>query len=228
MGPLPQEGNVPSTQERVYERLRTMLRDQEIKPDARLNIAETASSLDASIIPTREAFARLSAEGLLERVPGSGFKVPGLSVANVEGDFTVVFLFLRHITDLYFSNEDAAAGILDQIRLKNNRLPDLFDDPEAISLEAERFVRDLLPFSNSAKLRSCVEAALDSSTPYRRVYYRETLDPTQYLAVRLAYEDALRSGDEAASREMVRVSQRDWEGKTRDLCRYAWIELFEN
>ena len=205
-----------------------MLREHRIKPDARLNISETAEQLDISIIPTREAFARLAAEGLLDRAPNGGFKAPALSVAHVEGDFTVVFLFLRHITDLAFSRDDLAPKIVGIVARRNAALAKLAGDPEAIAAEAEQFTRDFLPLINSAKFRSCVSAALDSSTIYRRVYYRETLDFEAYLTLRRAYEQALRDGDEGSAREMVRVSQRDWELKARDLCRYAWIELFDD
>lgn len=216
-----------NTQQQAYERLRTLLREQQIKPGTRLNIAETAEELNVSTIPAREAFARLASEGLLERVPNGGFKAHDLSVAHVEGDFTVVFLFLRHVTDLAFLRDDLSTRIVDIISRKNVGLPKLKDDAGALATEAEHFTRDLLPFSNSSKLQSCVEAALDASTIYRRVYYREALDFDAYLMVRRAYEDALRGGDEAAAREMVRISQRDWENKARDLCRYAWIELFD-
>ena len=216
-----------NTQQYIYENLRDALREQRIKPDTRLNISETAEEHGGSIIPTREAIARLAAEGLLERVPSGGFKAPGLSVANVEGDFTVVFLCLRHVNDIYFANEELARTILDHVVRQNAMLPDLRGDAHGITDEAEQYVRGLLPVVNSSKFRSCVEAALDASWIYRLVYYRETLQFDVYLQVRAAYEVALRMGDQATAKELILVSQRDWEGKTRDLCRYAWTELFE-
>lgn len=221
------EGPEMSTQERVYDALRMELREHVVKPDARLNIAETADRLDASIIPTREAFARLAAEGLLERATGSGFKVPGLSIANVEGDFTLVFLFLRHITEICFKNDDAMELLIEHQVRHNGALSDMRDDWTGMAEEAEQFVLDLLPLSNSPKLRSCVAAALDSSSIYRRVYYREMVEFDLYYSVRRNYEMAMRERDQAAAQEMTRIAQGEWEEKTKELCRYAWTEIFD-
>lgn len=221
------EGPEMSTQARVYDALRMELREHVIKPDARLNIAETADRLDASIIPTREAFARLATEGLLEHATGSGFKVPGLSVTNVEGDFTLVFLFLRHATEICFRRDDAMELLVEHQTQHNSALSGMRDDPDRMSDEAEQFVLDLLPVSNSPKLRSSVAAALDSSTIYRRVYYRELVEFDLYLAVRRNYEAAVRVRDESTAQEMTRIAQREWEENTKELCRYAWTELFD-
>ena len=204
-----------------------MLREHTLKPDARVNISDMATELDVSIIPMREALARLAAEGLLERSDVGGFKVPGLSVANVTGDFTVIFLLFRHVTDLAFECDRIGTDVLAYVTEQNEKLALLRGDENAITLEAENYVLGLLPMSRSLKLRRCVEAALDSSTIYRRVYYRHMLQFDLYLGARRAYEGALRASDGATARKMVRISQREWETKSRELCRFAWTELFE-
>lgn len=215
-----------SAQERAYERLRSELRCLRLKPETRINIAETAETLDVSTIPLREALVRLAAEGLVERVQG-GFHVPGLSVANVEGDFSVIFLFMRHAIDVGFHRPKRMPFLIDHVEKANSTLRTLRGDPDHLSDEAETFVRNLLPVANSAKLRNCVEAALDASTIYRRAYYREMLDFESYVEARSAYAEALRHGDETKARSMVTIAQRDWEGRTRELCRHAWVELYE-
>lgn len=217
-----------SAQERAYARLRNDLRELRIKPDTRLNIGETAEALGVSTIPLREAMARLAAEGLLERVAGNGFRAPPLSVANVEGDFTVVFAFFAHVVDRRFRDADAASFIIERTEIANDRLRDMRGHPDQMADEAEEYVRSLLPVLRSAKFRSCVEAALDSSTVYRRVHYREILDYDTYLVVREKFLQALKQDDEAVSREMVVVAQRSWEDVVRELCRYAWVELFDD
>ena len=203
-----------------------MLREHALRPDARVNIGDMASELDASIIPTREALARLAAEGLLERPAAGGFKVPGLSVANVVGDFTVVFLFFRHVTDLVFECERTHARVLEHVARQNERLSELVDQPDAITAEAENYVFGLIPVSRSAKLGACVEAAIDSSTIYRRVYYSQMMNFSLYLEARRTYETAVRRRDEVTARKMVRVGQREWETRAQELCRYAWTEIF--
>lgn len=216
-----------SIQERVYARLRDDLRELRIKPGTRLHIAATADALNVSTVPLREAMARLAAEGLLERMQGNGFRAPPLSVANVEGDFTIVFLFLAHTVNRRFREPDVAPFVIERTEEANARLRSLRNQPDGLADEAEDYIRALLPIERSAKLRSGVMAALDSSTVYRRVHYREVIEFDEYLDVRIEFLDALKRGDERTAREMVGIAQRTWEGNARELCRYAWVELFD-
>ena len=80
---LPLELVSDSSVDRVYEQLRTMTIDYEIKPGERLNEGELARSLGVSRTPLREALNRLNIEGLLRFVPGKGFFCRDLDVKEV-------------------------------------------------------------------------------------------------------------------------------------------------
>ncbi|MGI5962954.1 MAG: GntR family transcriptional regulator [Lawsonibacter sp.] len=61
-----------STSGRVFEILRRMILTQELKPGERLVEAKIAKALQVSITPVRQAFASLSAQGLLTVFPYRG------------------------------------------------------------------------------------------------------------------------------------------------------------
>jgi DNA-binding GntR family transcriptional regulator len=59
--------------DRLYQQLKTMAVNFELKPDQRVNESELAEKLGASRTPIREALNRLVAEGLLTFQPRKGF-----------------------------------------------------------------------------------------------------------------------------------------------------------
>ncbi|MFB9377693.1 GntR family transcriptional regulator [Kineococcus gynurae] len=69
--------------ERAYERLRTDVLDGVLPPGAVLAEVEQAARLGVSRTPVREAFLRLSSEGLAAPVGGRGLVVAPLSPADV-------------------------------------------------------------------------------------------------------------------------------------------------
>ena len=203
-------------QERVYSGMRERVRRFEIEPGTRLNIAEIAEEYDASSIPVREALARLSAEGLIEHEPQSGFMAPRVSLRRVIDDNTVVFLFLRHLTDLYF--EAQPEGFIDELDRANEAIATKLREPEELATEVETTTRRMLDVMNSPKLASAVRAALDSSHFYRATYFRLFL-PDDYIEGRRRYADALRAGDETLARMLVRQTQQQFSTGSRDVCR---------
>jgi DNA-binding GntR family transcriptional regulator len=74
-----EEGPSESSADRVVERLREEIQLGHYAPGTRLVERSLAEEFDVSHIPVREALARLSEEGLVQRLPRRGARVAGLS-----------------------------------------------------------------------------------------------------------------------------------------------------
>jgi DNA-binding GntR family transcriptional regulator len=70
--------------DQVANEIRRAIRDGRYQPGARLVERKLAAQFGTSHIPVREALARLSDEGLVERLPRRGARVAGLSLAELE------------------------------------------------------------------------------------------------------------------------------------------------
>jgi DNA-binding GntR family transcriptional regulator len=87
---LPPPGQRTAT-EKVMARLRTMLITGALAPGSRIDQADLVRRFDVSIVPIREALARMASAGLVEIVPHRG-----VFVVNVSAD---------ELTDLYAVRE---------------------------------------------------------------------------------------------------------------------------
>ena len=69
----------------AYDALKQLIIEGRAKPGTRLNIEELARQLGISATPVREALPRLESEGLVERVPGAGYRAtPRLGIKAFE------------------------------------------------------------------------------------------------------------------------------------------------
>lgn len=78
--PLPSE----SISSRVTNEIRTAIRTGDLKPGERLVERKLAETMGVSHIPIREALARLSEEGLVDRLPRRGARVAELTVNDLD------------------------------------------------------------------------------------------------------------------------------------------------
>ena len=74
--------NLASQREHAYRSLRRLLVLQQIEPGQRLREPQWAQRLRVHRTALREAFARLEAEGMIERGAQTGYFVPELTVAD--------------------------------------------------------------------------------------------------------------------------------------------------
>jgi len=70
--------------EHVYDQIRDAIYEGRLEPGARLVERKLAAELGVSHIPVREALARLSDDGLVERLPRRGCRVARLTVSELE------------------------------------------------------------------------------------------------------------------------------------------------
>ena len=78
-----------SISDQIYERLKQQILHGEIEPGERLMQNQVAETLKASRTPVREAFHRLEQDGLVERVPQGGVRVPRLELQIVQDVFGI-------------------------------------------------------------------------------------------------------------------------------------------
>lgn len=70
--------NAGQTAERVHETLKARILGRAFRPGERLDPAQLASTLAASVTPVRDALHLLTGEELVESRPGGGFHLPAL------------------------------------------------------------------------------------------------------------------------------------------------------
>jgi DNA-binding GntR family transcriptional regulator len=73
-----------SLADQVAGQIRDAIRQGRFKPGTRLVERKLAAELGTSHIPVREALARLTDEGLVERIPRRGARVAGLSLREID------------------------------------------------------------------------------------------------------------------------------------------------
>lgn len=69
--------------QRIYESLRLAIIRGDLEPGSRVTEREIAAQMHVSTTPVREAFRRLSAEGLITIVPWSGAVIEGVSEKDI-------------------------------------------------------------------------------------------------------------------------------------------------
>jgi len=83
--------NIPKTiSQSVYDYLKKVIIDSELKPNQKLNEQEIADIFQVSRTPVREAIAQLAAEGLVEIDPHHGAVVKETSLNKIEEIFQVL------------------------------------------------------------------------------------------------------------------------------------------
>jgi len=111
-----------SRAEYAYQRIREAIRSGEFQPGQRLREADLAEHFKVSRTPIREAIRRITADGLLELVPGRGLAVAQFS--------------MQQVRELYFLRatlEGAAAAAAAQFASPSEikAMGDLLDQSEA-------------------------------------------------------------------------------------------------
>lgn len=90
------------TAERVHDAIRAQILDRAYLPGTRLDPAQLAKDLAASMTPVRDALHRLMGEGLVEARTGSGFHLPLLDELSLidlyRWSHELSLLALRHWT----------------------------------------------------------------------------------------------------------------------------------
>ena len=111
--------------DRVSEKVTEMIRRGELQPDAQVNINSLAKQWSISLVPIREALARLSATGLLQFVPNRGYRVaPRLTKEQRQALFEArEFIEVAAAKPAAKHRTDAQVDALSQLNKKMRALP---------------------------------------------------------------------------------------------------------
>ncbi|MFF1449136.1 GntR family transcriptional regulator [Streptomyces sp. NPDC058274] len=116
-GDIPPPRVLPQRQvlaDSVYEAIKAMVMDHQIKPGARVGIEALARVLEVSPTPVREALARLEADGLVTKRSLAGYRATDLlTVEGIEELFEMRLLLEPHAAAL--AAERATEAQLDRM-----------------------------------------------------------------------------------------------------------------
>jgi DNA-binding GntR family transcriptional regulator len=208
----------------VYRILREQIIQAELLPGERLSESDVAKALSVSRQPVREAFIKLSEEGLVQVLPQRGTFVTKISVASVMDVRFVREAIEADIVRLV-AGEHVPATI-DELRgqiAEQKKVP--HDDRAAFLRLDERFHRTLASAAGKAYAWSVIESV------------KAQMDRVRFLSVddmhvgRLIEQherivDGIAAGDRAAAEEATRLHLREILNSLPEIAR-ARAELFD-
>lgn len=194
--------------DQAYRRLRQLLILQEIPANERIRESVWAEKLGVNRMALREAFARLEAEGLIERGPKTGYIVPKLSAED-----------LREVHEVRFILE---AGAIDLIVAAGGNLRRKLAPLRKVCDEMQRLAKMRYVFASNECDRRFHELLIETAGNPRlaRLYHRAPLpmirgsvlsdesfleNDRETLTEHLAILDAIYKGDAAGARQMLRT-----------------------
>ncbi len=157
--------------DRAYASIKHAIITARLEPDHRLIEETIAADIGASRTPVREALQKLEEEGLIFRLPGTGFAVKGVTEEEVED-----ILDLQCILEGYAGRLAASKITQDEIRLLDDlirRQEDCLvntDAEEFISLDAA-FHDTIHRAAKNARLYDLVQNLRDSIDRYRVIIF---------------------------------------------------------
>ncbi len=193
-----------SLQERVHQELARSLMHGAFSAGQVLRMQALADTLDVSIMPVREALARLVSEGALETLPNRSARVPLITPERLEDLSRARCLVEGELVRLAVSRLDASA--LEELRNLTAECEAAFDrlDAEqatATSVLNHRFHFAIYQAAGSAVLMPVVRSLWMQSGPYVRasaVIYGRNPSLTA-VHHHWALIEALAAGDAAAA-----------------------------
>jgi DNA-binding GntR family transcriptional regulator len=162
-----------TTADKIAADLRECLAEGRIAPGERLSQAELARRYGVSIIPVREALARLASEGLVVFEANRGAFAAHLSLADVRELFD-----LRLMLELYLVRQAAlkiAAPVLRRLQSVHAELNETDRQADWLRLDAEfhRLIQQAAESPRSLRLLDGLRVSIDR-------YYRALLTPADH------------------------------------------------
>jgi DNA-binding GntR family transcriptional regulator len=200
--PLPQRHGLSDD---VYEAIKRSIMDHVVEPGARLSIDRLARDLGVSQTPTREALARLEADGLVTKTALKGYSIsPVLSRRELDDLFG-----LRLLLEPWAAAEAAtrgdetlAAGITAELaRFTEAPAEGGYDRYQAVANHDARFHDLLLAAAGNEAVRQAFERT-HCHLHIFRLYYAGGMDGAALREHRQVAE-AVIAGDAAAARSTM-------------------------
>ncbi|GAB4125268.1 MAG: GntR family transcriptional regulator [Roseiflexaceae bacterium] len=153
----------------IVERLRDLILSGELAPGSRVDQADLAQRFGVSIVPVREALARLQSSGLVRIVPHRGVFVEDLSSDELVDIYTVRELLEEHAARLAAKNlTDADIALLEQLAIDMQAFAEAQDFDRFLDLNREMHFTIYRAARRKALLQ-IISQLWDRSTRYRHL-----------------------------------------------------------
>lgn len=190
--------------EQVYEHVRQTIHSGELVPGKRIDQAEVARQFGSSIVPVREALARLQADGLVRIVPHRGAFVEQMSPEDLAEVYQMRELLESEAGGLAAARlDDAAVVDLTAIVQRMDEATGREDYPALFALNRE-FHFIIYGAAGRRQLFQLIRQLWDQGDHYRRVYTESPERARTSLAEHRAILDACQRRDAAALSTIIR------------------------
>jgi DNA-binding GntR family transcriptional regulator len=198
-----------SISEQVFRTLRSAIVTMRLKPGEALSEQDIAKRLNVSRQPVREAFIKLSEDGLLRVLPQRGTFVMKISTEAVTNA-----RFVREAVECAIAREAArrigATGVSALTALiAEQRKAAKADDPEAFFVLDEEFHRSIAAASGCIYAWKVIESAKAQMDRVRFLSLPEATPMRRLIAQHKAILDGIAAGNSAAAAKAMQVHLRE-------------------
>lgn len=196
-----------SLADQVYDKIVKLIHQQKIKSGERVVIDKLAKEYGVSLIPVREALARLHAQGMLELVSNRGYRV---SSPPTSGDFDQLFRARLAIEfgALYIGFDKVNTKTIERLnnlnrqieKIDRNKPDDFFNEFEKLNV---KFHKTIISLSASTFLMEVYEKMGLIPQTGRRMYKKGVPDIKNNIKEHDMIINALKSGEKNVALEAL-------------------------
>lgn len=190
--------------EQVYRAVRDKILLGEIAPGEFTRERELSTAMKVSRTPLREALTRLASEGLLEKLPHRGFRVPTQAYSRLVDVYPIVSALEVLAGTLAFPNMDESD--VETLERLNNDLKAALDrgDVEGQMAANVAFHQLITQRSQNERLNELLDELRSQLSRLERWYYSYPANSRRSILEHRAIVDNLRSGSLAEAVEILR------------------------
>ena len=196
---------LPSTlTDQVYSAVRDRILAGDIAPGQFAREQELSTAMNVSRTPLREALTRLASEGLLERLPHRGFRVPKQSYRQLVELYPIVSALEVLAGTLAFPEMEGVA--IDQLQEANEQMREALEEKD-VATEVElnnRFHHLISELSGNDRLCELLDDLRGQVRPLEMWYYSYPEHTGRSILEHGAVIESLRIGDFDKAVEILR------------------------
>lgn len=162
-----------SMREKVYDRLKEMIINEELKPGERIIEVEFSEKFKVSRTPLREAIRMLELEGLLEDSGGNGMAVKKIGISDIKEVYEIRIALEGIILKEIVENKDKnGINQLEELLNKTKKLLDTSKDADQLFKLFSEFNDILYNLSKYQKVVSLIK----NINMYLRIFRKYSID----------------------------------------------------
>ena len=190
--------------EQVYQAVRDKILIGEIAPGEFTRERELSTAMKVSRTPLREALTRLASEGLLEKLPHRGFRVPMQAYSRLVDVYPIVSALEVLAGTMAFPNMDVSD--IDALERRNEDLEAALGrgDVEAQMAANVAFHQLISQYSKNERLNELLDDLRSQLGRLERWYYSYPANSRRSILEHRAIVDNLRSGKFTEAVEILR------------------------